>query len=74
MSRFDDVQWFDNKDCQGHFVLEMNYKNGGRAYMKNESKEKIEFYYGLLQDCPDVLTAVIYNPAGKPLVTWAKAA
>ena len=64
MSRFNDVCWLDGGGCHGHFVLEMHYKNGGRAYMKNTSQERIEFYYGLLQGCPEVLGAVIYNPAG----------
>jgi len=74
MSRFNDVRWLDGKDCNGQFVLEIHYKHGGQAYMKNTSQEKIEFYYGLLQGCPEVLGAVIYNPAGEPVVSIAQAA
>ena len=74
MSRPCDVKWLDGKNANGHYILEMFYKNGSRAYMKNKSREKIDFYYNLLADCPDVLRGVIYTPAGEEVASYAKAA
>lgn len=65
MSRFDSVQWFDGKNAQGKFVLELTYQSGGTAYIKNADIDVLCHYWRLLKDCPEVVDGIIYNPTGE---------
>lgn len=59
-----DIRWLDGKPAGNKFVMRMQYANGGTAFMKNETYEGIVHYYNLLQGCPEVVNAVIFDPTG----------
>jgi len=63
-----DIAWLDGKDAKGKFVLQIFYKSGKSAYMKNQSMETLEQYANLLSTCPDVVDTVIYNPDGEKVI------
>lgn len=56
------IQWLDGKSAAGKFILEIEYANGSKCYLKNESKHRINEYYKMIQDCPEVAQLTIYNP------------
>jgi len=58
----ENIQWLDGKDAKGKFVLEIEYANRSKGYLKNESEHRINEYYKMLQDCPEVAQLTIYNP------------
>jgi hypothetical protein len=70
----DDIRWMDGQAANGKFVLKMVYANGGTAYLKNDSYSGIVHYYNLLQDCPEIVNALILNPDGQPVCEMSKAA
>lgn len=61
----ENINWFDGLSAEGKFIIEIFFSNGGKAYMKNESYEKIVFYCTLLQKDPNCIGMTVYNPDGK---------
>lgn len=58
----EDIRWLDGKDAKGKFVLEIEYANRSKGYLKNENLGQIKEYYKMLQGCPEVAQLTIYSP------------
>lgn len=56
------INWFDGKDAEGMFVLEICFDDGSKAYMKNKDQNKIDNYHSLLSGMPEVSGLIIHNP------------
>ena len=64
----DNIRWLDGKSAEGKFILELNYTNGGTGYLKNESEERINHYYEIMADSPEIAGLTIYRPDGSIVV------
>ena len=60
-----DIKWFDGKDAKGKFILEMNFANGGKSYLKNESYEQVCHWYDVLWGSPELIAMTLFNTEGK---------
>ena len=42
------IVWLDGNDAKGQYILEIEFVDGNKGYMKNPSLEKITHYYNTL--------------------------
>jgi hypothetical protein len=59
-----DIAWLDGKDAKGQYILEIDFANGGKGYIKNPSLEKITHYYNTLFD-ENCTKMTIWTPDNK---------
>jgi len=72
-----EIRWLDGKGCEGQFVVEITFSDGGKGYMKNPThKEACENYDFFWRVNPEIVGMTLYNPEWKPLAakTRSKAA
>jgi hypothetical protein len=68
----DEVKWLDGKQSHGKYVLEMVFADGGKGYLKNESKNRIEEQYEFFWNCEEVVQLTIFDTNGQWIVSKAK--
>lgn len=66
-----EINWWDGQPATDMWILEIKFVSG-TGYLKNKDKDKIENYYELFWDCPDVVQMTIYDPAGNWVVSKSK--
>lgn len=65
-----EIIWLDGKGCEGQFVVEIMFSDGGTGYMKSPTHdgacEDYEFFWRVN---PEIVGMTLYNTEWKPLAT-----
>jgi hypothetical protein len=56
-----DVKWLDGKSAFGKYILEINFSNNTKGYIKNDSYEQIIRYKNLMETDSGVESTVVHD-------------
>lgn len=68
------IRWFDNQNADNKYILEMEFKNGCKGYLKNEDYKVICHWYDIAWKVEDMVGLTLFCTKGRVIATKCKAA
>lgn len=59
------IAWLNNQPSTNHFILEMEHKDGTKAYLKNKDYKIISEWYDLAWQSETMVATTLFNTDNK---------
>ena len=59
------ITWLNNKPSTNHFILEMEHKDGTKAYLKNKNYKIISEWYDLAWQSETMVATTLFSTDNK---------
>lgn len=69
-----DINWLDGKDDNGHYIIEIFFKNNTKGFVKNKNYDQICNDYNSYWEMNDIIGMTIYDLNRKVIATKYRAA
>jgi len=68
------IKWLDNQTAENKYILEIEFKNGTKGYLKNADYKVVCHWYEVAKKVEDMVGVTLFSTTGKVIATKCKAA